>query len=76
MKVIRLDTLLHEIESGDAPVHGYRVMEWLKSRAYEYEPMPYLGIKYSNDSVPILKRRPSNEVSKEACGNRSVPAGY
>ena len=55
MKVIKLDSLLHDIENGDAPVSGYAVVDWLKSRAYDSEPMPYVEIKYPPDSVPVLK---------------------
>lgn len=57
MKVIKLDALLHDIESGDAPVSGHAVVDWLKSKAYDDNPMPYLSITYPKDSVPVLVRK-------------------
>ena len=55
MKVIKLDSLLHDIENGDAPVSGCAVVDWLRSKAYDYEPMPYVHIKYPKDSKAVLK---------------------
>ena len=57
MKIIKLDALLHDIECGDAPVSGYAVVDWLKSKAFDDDPMPYVSIKYSKDSIPILVGR-------------------
>lgn len=57
MKVIKLDELLHDIKNGDAPVSGYAVVDWLKSKAFEPEFMPYLSITYSKDSIPIMVDR-------------------
>ena len=57
MKIIKLDSLLNDIENGDAPVSGYAVVEWLKSRAFDNDPMPYVSIKYPKDSIPILVSR-------------------